>query len=312
MKAARRRAIALIAVGISTTAATAWAYSVPNHVTLTGAAVAQIQACIEAHPGRWDGLRVLAAQQEALVRCNEAQDAPYRKLTLWHFFKRDQELRGTFVQGAFLARETSFNHFFQLLAQHMRTQPVQEGRVYASAGALIHYLQDAAVPAHAVPVYHPSPLWNFDNFDERDVPTNGEMPTDRATCERLLESRSDTMEWLLQMTAAATLKSLEAEPWGKFWEPWDPKRDDRGFGYYGCVGDAFGAEHPRCDGTDLTIPSAAYVDFAAVRHRAALEATVRAIMIAHRFSPPGASAVSPPACPVACRGPHDDVILCEP
>ncbi len=300
---------------------TAQAFSVENHVELTTAAVAQVVACVSGYPGRWDHLRgvELPGRAELLSTCNTKQDDLRRKVMMWHFPQRGQPIPGSPWQAPFTAGATSFDQYFHDVATTLRTD-VQAVEIYPAVGTLLHYLQDAAVPAHAVPIFHPSARWGGDNFDGYPV-APFQPANDLATCERLLDGGAQlaSLQTLLDSTIDGTLEAIQRpiatsevaftgrasalskvpRDWTLFW---DLRREADGFANYGCVGDRFGKGGLRCRqpgrNPKVEISPKAYSDFAADRHRAAVHASVQAIAFSLRSKPGEGTLQTTAKCPV--------------
>jgi len=299
--------------------APAAAYSLKTHEQLTRAAMAQLNACRGALSPK-EGV-ALAAQGvwgdsaiEALVSCNLGQDRLTKKFTVWHFYSPTRVPKGRWTQANFVAAETRLDHWFSILVAALGKDETTPAQAWGLTGAIIHYLQDVTTPPHVIPVFHPSPVWNGDNFD--DFPFEDEAPsTDVTYCRGLLEGRVD-LPTLLAATAAATKESLSSPltwqvvrgsledvppDWSLFW---NQAVDEDGFGSYGCVGDKFGEERVGCKGTKIRILPETYTAFARARHKAALEASVQAVVFTQRVlgSAPKGDTVT---CPLPQRT-HDE------
>jgi len=327
--------------------ASARAFDREVHDAITRAALAQIQVCVELFPQRWPALKEVATSSEPLVGCDRKQDDLFKKVALWHFYSPDLDIEGSFWQVKWLNGESSMEGFYRRLTERLLVAP-DRAAIDATVGALLHYVQDAAVPAHVVPVFHPTlagqQLHVGDKVD--GFPFTSPKPvTTEAECARLLDAPppAAALPVILRDTAAATLAALEqpippaalevngespkkAVPrtWELFWSKRAPHAD---FGQYGCGADVFGSPSFVCaqslfHAARVKVQPSAYQDFATARHRAAIEASVRVIASASSVTPasaaaasasrttPGSGAAEPIVCPVASKGKGHHVMLC--
>jgi hypothetical protein len=346
MMPAMRRAPLLVLAAVALTSTLlpgpASGFSVTNHVLLTEASLRQIRACTAKHPNRWPGAEAIDAYGGAITACNIKQDDVERKLRLWHFYggERDGKARKLEVSGIlvrffraeFLNVGVGFDEYFAQLEARLAETPTTPEHVYATTGAIVHFIQDVAVPAHAIPIFHPSPVWNGDNFDDFPIQLESSPPDDLATCDRLLGATNDTLAGLLRETVEGTMTAIRTEipvggmtgppppasPPGKrpkllprTWQLfWNDSLDRDGFGRYGCMRDSFGETQLSCERKPFTFKPETYVDFARARQRAAVEATVRALMIAQRRAPKATAGALAAACPVPAKKDHE-LVVCE-
>jgi hypothetical protein len=287
-----------VALLLALVPAPAAAYGTDTHEYLTREAVALIHSCKQETSALLDPTPHVAT----LVDFNLGQDDLMRKARLWHFPfvpRADcSDACGTacyttswcpywlsFICGMEVYR--SFDPWLnQLLSQAKLAHAPSE--VYPAAGALLHYLQDLAVPAHALPIFHPVPLWHGDELDNYEV---------RATHDSLLKSRgrkavcqtlTDTSEprALLVDMRQKTLASLDSEfpaqsksgnehRWRVFW-PSIPDPQAREFQSYGCD-DGFGASSVRCGEDTFEVDDKTYQRFADARAEDAILASAQLI-----------------------------------
>jgi hypothetical protein len=311
--------------------ATALAYGKPTHGKLTEAAVQRFDACLKLRGKALTAAAAArpveaspAASQLAVLRdCNLAQDRVGRKALLWHFYSPDRALAPGRNFGHTLVVETTLHHWVDMLeADVERTKTRAEA--YPLLGALLHFIQDAAVPPHVVPVFHPEidikrlRVDLKDSFDAYDPGVATGSP-DAAWCEAVFKpvpnlKFKDLLRKLAEDTrgravgklpaeaakevAKAGLSPLNPPTWALFWKPPAPNGD--GFGEYGCVGDKFGSKGKlTCEKKSFKIPKKVFDDFARQQWEDAIEASVRAIVLLQtKIAEPGADegALS---CPVA-------------
>jgi hypothetical protein len=117
-------------------------------------------------------------------------------------------------------------------------------------------------------------------------------------CSALTVAANETFSSLLQSTADATSKSIQAPTWQPFW---NATLDDRRFGHYGCAGNKFGDVGARCGDTKISWTKDQYEHFAQERHRAAVVATARALLLGYRQGLFASPTDERPTCPVPGR-----------
>lgn len=288
-----------------------WSYSVDNHEIITRAAVALVNSChqvIQSIP------EVPARYVEILVKYNTDQDGVLRKARLWHFpadpgVKRRRSAAPW--PAPWLVTVTTQDCWVRHLLELVR-QDDSPGVVYPALGALLHYVQDQAVPAHAAGVFHPYrfiPIQR-DSVDEWDTsaaasqfPSTSESMVDlcrtlaepRDVTEIMDEVQRDTLLCFARNTSTAPSPNecptpAEGLSWSVFWSPWAPARDgtlaqpedDPGFGRYSCDGrDVFGKKQFDCGSESYEIRDGFYDEF--IRHQTvlAIKASASAIIQLH-------------------------------
>ncbi|WP_237442737.1 hypothetical protein [Sinobacterium norvegicum] len=137
-------------------------YSVPNHELITRSAAALIEQC--------QGSPLDEKLVQTYVDYNLAQDKLLKKRLMWHFDRAtgnntSPKLRHRDDIYKSMAVLPDFSLWYSYLSQQIALQNTGIDRAPA-IGAMLHFVQDMAVPAHVVPIFHPSRLMNRDNFDE--------------------------------------------------------------------------------------------------------------------------------------------------
>jgi hypothetical protein len=190
-----------------------------------------------------------------------------------------------------------------LFSELTRKQPAAAH--YPALGALLHYVQDLAVPAHAVPIFHPEWLFGHDDFDNHafHVDHQSLLKHRPGVCSELAQPQS--LAKLLQTTREQTLASLQQpvpmqsaeQPaslkWSAFWRAQPRRAGAPEFGSYGCEGD-FGDEKVRCDGHRYIVEGASYDAFADARAEAAILASAASILITEASLAPCSGATCTP------------------
>jgi hypothetical protein len=299
----RWRCRMVLVVGlVAFTPAAARAFSLGNHKSLTQQAMNQIAACVSEHGAALPAEALKPSSEAArrfgpdlMVRCNRHQDCVVRKAVLWHFYPQSGHTLDPAAQDIRICPvETNFNGWLATLEKEIGAAE-DPAHVYALLGAILHYVQDVAVPSHVVPVMHPSRHGLGDKFDgsRAVVP----LKRDSKFCEGLLSERRSFGE-IVRDTAQKTRDALKAElpkellpadatglpttTWALFW---DPQIQADGFGRYGCVDNNFGDTRLKCAGLSWTVAKTAYDDFTVERHRDAIEASAAAIVTVLRRVP---------------------------
>ena len=273
--------------------------------------------------------------------CDLKQDDVLRKFALWHFYSPDVHIEGSFWEANWLNGDTSLDRFFSRLTDRLESAQDPD-TVVGTAGAMLHYVQDVAVPAHVVPIFHPIfgvPRVIYGDKVDGAAFTPATPGEDEATCARLLDGEGGApspFPTILNQTAAATLAAvkqaippamitMEGDPqllprversWALFW---DLRRHEDGFADYGCGGNVFGEETFKCrfslfKSVKIEVRPEAYRAFVEARHLAAVEASVRVIAAAAaRPALAGAGQRTSPGivCPVAVSRRGGGVALCE-
>lgn len=206
-----------------------------------------------------------------------------KRLLTWHFYDRSPKKRESII-----CKRTRLHARFDELSKRVnRSAPSKEA--YSELGKLIHYLQDVTVPAHAIPIFHPTPIlkWPFtknDSFDEFAVQKSDSTDIANEECDNLLEGGiGKSYNELLSATAQSTLNSISepigdtSETWSVFWQLSEPGS----FGCYGPEGNNFGKAIPLdCEGEACNLEEGdpIYVEYAKARHLEAIDVTIRAIL----------------------------------
>jgi hypothetical protein len=315
---AARRWLAPLMLGLALIAAPAWGFSVPTHGVLTGKALDHLQACGDrlGEPTLRERIAQLRAAQPLLIQCNQDQDRLIRKAAVWHFLPSPGKpsLDPDQQQVPVCPLEPSLRPWFAALAavsdQAVGASAPQEA--YALLGAMLHYLQDMAVPTHVLPIFHPVRWIESDAFDDYLPASDGAGAPD---CARLALARNgdqslpEQLTALLEETAATTRAAIaEGAPisgappsgWNRFWLP-EVAAD--GFSRYGCVGNRFGAGQLHCEGQALSVEPGVYQRLALKLQTEAITASARAMLIfLRRVAPPSAPAPQLCPLPMPCKG----------
>jgi len=278
------------------------AYSLKNHEQITAGASALINQCRQ-----HELLTTLNPEPQlpVLIAYNLDQDQILRKARLWHFpfDKKQPPLKSaTSWVGNTLVLSTSFNIWSDYLyAQAQLT--TQHKELYPAMGALLHYIQDVSVPAHAVPIFHPVRYFppKADGFDSWQQFNPYPWLQDEAQLKKVcgeIAAQTGNGQSILQATQQQTRDNIRAgvglnfgltlEPnadlnaapsvWLKLYPIDAPKPD--GFAQYGCdSGGDYGEALLKCDGKAIAVPLQAYIDFASAQRNLATVASAGLIYL---------------------------------
>jgi hypothetical protein len=257
-----------------------WAYEPQVHQQLTFAAARAFNNCVqesEKIP------RLSALDTRYIVRANVAQADGnfFVRMFRWDYYNRDQQQ----PKSALWLIDTRFHKRFDELMISVE-RPEERQVKLRNLGRLLTHIQNVSAPAHAVPVY--SGRWWRLSFSDRF----NRFPVDVEALEKavagdcaLLETSSDTFQQILIDTASSTLAAVTADieglpaTWQAFWTLAENPED---FGDYGPAGNSFGDRTAFRCGDDqrclLLQDDPLYSEFALQRHRAAVLATMRAML----------------------------------
>lgn len=258
----------------------AWGYEPQVHQQLTFVAARAFNNCVQESE---QIPRLSALDTRYIARANVAQADGnfFVRMFRWDYYNRDQQQS----KSALWLVDTRFHKRFDELI--ISVERPQERQVkLRNLGRLLTHIQNVSAPAHAVPVY--SGRWWRLSFSDRF----NRFPVDVEALEKdiagdcaLFDAPSETFQEILIDTADNTLAAVSDEidglpaSWQAFWTPAD-KPDD--FGDYGPAGNSFGERTQFRCGDDqrcvLLRDDPLYSDFALQRHRAAVLATMRAML----------------------------------
>ena len=277
------------------------AYSTANHKRITTAAADLIRRCELPLP--------LSAQQlDQLVDLNLGQDGVLKKMRLWHFPAppKDSGNPAPQKQRAWLygklVTQTTFDRWVSYLDDQIRQQADFAQRL-PGIGALLHYVQDLAVPAHAVPIFHPTRIANADKLDSwKNLQPEAKslLPATAATCTTIRDGDLDSVGNFLSQLRNLTLNSLQ-QPLGpgcqgkncRWSRYWSQRVLADGFAEYGCDGkDVFGKRRFSCAGEKYIVKAQVYKVFAAARFQDAVIGSAQALFYYSRL-PAAAGAAQP-------------------
>ncbi len=232
-----KTAYTLIAGGFLALPSAAFAYNAEPHEILSDIAVHHFNTCATTL-GPSSGLKALEGvgkeisdtepDQEsalALIEGSSAEDeVDWRKrVEIWHFYDPTRRLGDlSITKGRAFVRETTLHERFNELEiftrQKMGIHGIDSAYLYRSLGRMVHYIQDVSVPAHIVPVFHPTPKYGKDKLDGYDIDWDtlyrGEIfkkETTAGVCQNMLEEIRNTRFFndILNSTAKETQAVIE-------------------------------------------------------------------------------------------------------
>lgn len=214
-----------------------YAYSKKNHENITREAATLAYSCSTSEES--------PELVKALVDFNVDQDQLLRKTDLWHFpppldGQTPPSKSTRWFVASLLVQNTDYSVWVRYLVDSIVENPQS---AVAPAGALLHYLQDVVVPAHAIPVFHPVSLLppktdGFDDWDEFEG-----ISFEPNICDEI--AKPFNLSRLVSNERKKTLdllKGANSESAPKWAEHWDTSIGDKGFGEYRCSSEAFGVE----------------------------------------------------------------------
>jgi hypothetical protein len=153
------------------------AYSIDNHDALSNLAVKRFNHCAKELASQGVELTSLGSPEtRAIIEGSKAEDeqAPLKRASSWHFYDPARRLgdKSILVFRDFVdepALHERFNELEIFTRSKLQISGIGDAYIYRSVGRMLHYLQDVTVPAHVVPVFHPSPKKLGDAFDSYEI-----------------------------------------------------------------------------------------------------------------------------------------------
>jgi hypothetical protein len=260
----------------------AFAFSKPNHILITEYSLRELARCTPQETVLWTSAGELTVLGRRLTQLPADEDNITReRLDNWHFydrFRRADGAPGLRHWGA--SKNATLHPLYESLSAQMAQTYDATTRVLL-VGRLIHYLQDMAVPAHVLPVFHPRYGFQKDAVDSYPFRAPPAIDCEALKVEfgRIVAGAPAAERFfpeLLDLAAQETLRPFTDPaadplpvPWACYWKP-----NPAGWGEYG-VG--FGTEFIQCDGRSYQISSDDYANFMDRRHGHAARYTELAI-----------------------------------
>ena len=261
----------------------AQAYDGRLHQQLTFIAAKHFNRCVAGS----DIPRLTPLEVRYVAKTNVAQADRniFKRMFNWRYYDRGDQAERSFLWAV----DTRFHeHFNEVLARLDKATDTRQR--YSNLGRLISYVQVVSSPAHTVPVYT-SRFWRFNLADRFDV-----FPIDEAhlnanlDCSFLKDPAADyyaVMRAVADDTLAAVRSPIAGLPasWESFWRL---AEEPGSFGEYGPAGNNFGRKTEfRCEAERCVLlrDDPLYVEFAAARHLAAVNGTMRAMLLMQQQRP---------------------------
>jgi hypothetical protein len=194
------------------------AFKPETHAEITRRAAQRLDACLPQLSRSFD--------REALQQASEDEDDwTLERLRNWHFFDRERRLVNDwlFQRSATRVVQKRAAVLAELLAGARPGSPVDREQLSEAVGALLHFIQDMAVPSHVVPIYHVGDEPFDSYYDEH----GRSLSTTPAPCSSLLDRaatlpRKGAALALYEQTARATWAALDqpaqdAPAWRTLW-----------------------------------------------------------------------------------------------
>ncbi|MGZ3649860.1 MAG: hypothetical protein ACXWSC_01650 [Bdellovibrionota bacterium] len=250
----------------------AHAFHVDEHVAITRRAILGLEKC-GLLPHAWNN-----SWTDLIGKANEDEDLDvFRKWSKYsHYYNPNHPIDQPRADSSLSVRES-----VAAILQNPRDDVASNQLI----GRIVHHVQDASVPAHAIPVMHAA----SDGFELLDISSYYAEPFSPEDCTGL--AAANPMD-LLHSNALATLSALQIPvvyksngvfrkaPWqGSFWA----LGAGNAFGSYGTLGDHFGQTAFAADSDHtVTLDPAQFRAFKRARVQAAVRATQGVILWANK------------------------------
>jgi len=273
----------VLVIGLMSLSPSLFAYSKSNHELITSEAAQVLGKC--GYENIFSGTDL-----DTLIDYNKGQDKLLKKAMLWHFpmpapgSDNAAPSKERAIGYGKIVEDTTFNNWVRYLENQATQQESFKKRIPA-IGAILHYLQDIIVPAHAVPIFHPTGIATKDKFDDWDTFNYQQEFQGKKLqlfCNQLKTSEIANVDELLITTRRNTIQKLKSNFLnGQSWELiWPTKIVNHGFGHYGCSKkDVFGKKQFKCNGDQYSTTEDIYTEFASERITDAIKSS--AILIKH-------------------------------
>lgn len=254
------------------------AFWIGDHTMITARAVTGLQDC-GFLPKNWDQNLLTV-----LIQSNRDEDTNLlRKWTHYsHYYNPNKSLNMWRVDSSVTILETTDE--LMKMIQNNSQDSNSRLSMYQLMGRAIHHLQDAAVPAHVVPVSH----FSSDGFEAYEVPGyQDRASTDIMYCNTLAETKPKNLQKILFSTATKTLQILDDSFYFKknneltkstwstaFWV----QNNGADFGSYGSLQNNFGKDFFTIDGDNYFINDESFSSFKSRQLDAAVFATQEALL----------------------------------
>ena len=259
------------------------AYDGKVHQLFTFLAAKQFNRCVEGT----DIPPLTPLQVRYIARANTGlvDRSLIAKMFNWRYYDRAHQEEQTMLWVV----DTRFHDHFKQLTERLQTMrdPVA---AYQDLGRMLSYVQMVTSPPRAVPVFT-ARFWRFsfsDRFDGYRVDEEALTDAVGGDCSFLEDVPAD-YQAVLRETAERTMAAIQSPidgmptNWTAFWKP---AKDPENFGDYGRAGNSFGKRTEfRCEGKQRCVllnNDPLYAEFALERHRDAIRATQRALLLMQR------------------------------
>jgi hypothetical protein len=251
------------------------------HQQLTFIAAKQFNQCAANHDVAV--LTPLEVRYIAKTNFSQAERNVFSRMFSWRYYDRGRESERSILWAV----DTRFHEHFNEVVGRLHGADDTRKR-YSNLGRLVSYIQVVSSPAHSVPVYT-ARFWRFSVTDKFDgFPIDEAALSERLGCE-FLDTPTADYQAVVRSVAAETLGAVRAPIQGMpaSWEAFWKLADDAGnFGEYGPAGNNFGRDTEfRCANEQRCVllrDDPLYVAFARMRHLAAVNGTMRAMLIMQR------------------------------
>jgi hypothetical protein len=276
----------------------AYAYSIDSHEILTKVAVQNFNACISSEVELSAFKTITPEQEKIITKGNVFEDSKsvFKRIFHWHFWKPEVMNKSGDVKGnGGIGIKKDFRKRFHKIRRELKQADKSDSQylevAYKKLGNLIHYIQDVSIPAHVVPIFHPTlPKMKKDKFDSYKINENIKIDC-RDLVAALPNIKNTGFNRILDYSAVRTLKNIKRlipvsgntkTTWEAYWKSPKIKKSGKkkNFGKYGEFKNKFGQEKIfECAAGSCTILKYHFDNFAFRQHQMTIDATVRSIML---------------------------------
>jgi len=277
----------------------AFAFKGDYHEDMTDIALGYYKTCQQAYPNQlmkidMDNGSILAAASGDIDRFSLLHlRRSLSRLWNWHFYDAgldDADNPHASIKPNWAKINRSLHRIFveKVILASQRIA-LRDQDFFVLSGEVLHFIQDMAVPAHVVPIYHD--IFKSDDFDHYVFDTSSIRKKD-IQCNTFLEqheSPETTLVRLAQLTRAAIVEHIDDRSDRQWTVLWDLSAkgmdtDGNGFYHYGVCGNVFDqAKHRMLSKPQLCqIKPATTNTFYKKRYEEGLDASLRVLVFLNR------------------------------
>jgi len=277
----------------------AYAFKGDYHEGITGIALSYYKTCQQSYPNQ---LREIHADNGSLLAAASGDIDRFSLLHLrrslsrlwnWHFYDAgldDADNPHASIEKNWLHMNRSLHRIFiEKVILASQRMALRDKDFFILSGEVLHFVQDMAVPAHVVPIYHD--IFKPDDFDGYVFDTSSVQKKD-IPCSAFLEqheSPETTLTRLAQDTRAAIVEHIDERSdrqWTVLWDLSAQGMDVNrvGFYTYGVCGNVFDQAKHRM----VSLPQVCQIEPETIntlyknRYEQSLDASLRVLIFLNR------------------------------